>query len=112
SRIEPPSCSGLSRHGLSSAEDGSGDHAVLQSIDIPFRATARGRDVFHRPAVVSLAVYHDVTVHGIQMAVNDAMIRPRISIGIGGSCRANVHENTLQDVRSIRSFFLNDILGH
>ena len=110
SRIEPPLGSGFSRQTRRIEQDGSGDNAVLQSIDIPFRATALGLDVLHRPAVVALAVHHDVTVHCIQMAVNDAMIRPRISICIGGSCRTDVAENTLQDVRCIRSFSLNDIV--
>ena len=88
SRLEPPLRSGLPRQARRIEEDGAGDHAIFQSIDIPFRATARGLDVFHRPAVVSLAVHHDVTVHGIQMAVNHAMIRARILVSIGGAGRS------------------------
>src|SRR5579862_6832684 len=106
SRIEPPLRSNLSRKTCRIEEDGSGYNTVFQSVDIPFRTTARGLDVLHRHSVVSLAVYHHVTVHGIQMAVNNAMIRACILVSIAGASRANIEENTLQDIRRIRGYFL------
>ena len=111
SRLEPALRRGLSRQAGRVEEDASRDNAILQGIDIPFRATACGLYVFHRPSVVSLAVNHDVAVYGIQMAVNHAMIGARILVSIGGACRTHIAENTLQDIRRIRSFFLDDIVS-
>src|SRR5256885_6464148 len=78
SRPQPTLGSGLSRHEWRIEQDGARDNPILQSVDTAFRATARGRDVFHRHAVVALAVHHHVTVQGIEMTVNDAVICTRV----------------------------------
>src|SRR6516162_11770270 len=110
SRLQPPLGSGLSWQASRIEEDGSGDNTIFQRVNIPFWATARSLDVIHRPAIVSLAVNHDVTVHRIQMAVNHTMICTCVLIPIGGACRGHIAENALQNVRRILGLFLSDIV--
>src|ERR1700722_19070451 len=110
SGFEPPLRGGLAWQPRPIEEDGSGDHAIFQSVDIPLRATARGDDVFHRPAVVALTFRHDVTIHRVQMTVNHAMIRAGVLVAISRAGGTNSAENTLQNVRRIRSFLLDDIV--
>src|SRR5260370_3296055 len=51
SRIEPSLGSGLSGEPRGIEENGSGAHAVLQSVDIPSLSTALARGRFHPPAL-------------------------------------------------------------
>src|SRR2546427_12858219 len=85
SRLQPPLRSGLSRQECRIEQDGARDNTILQSVDTAFRATARGRDVFPRHAVVALAIHHHVTVQGIKMTVNDAVNWTRALVSIRGS---------------------------
>ena len=56
-------------------------------------------------SVVAFAVDHHVAVHGVEMTVNDAMIRTRVLVLIGGACRTHRTQNALQDIRCIRGMF-------
>src|SRR5262249_3827368 len=107
SGIEPPLRSRFSRQACRIEEDAARDDSVLQGIDVPFRATTRSLDVFHRNSVIPLSLGHDVTVHGIKMAVDHAMVCARILIPIGCSCWTDIAEKTLQYVRRIHGLFLS-----
>ncbi len=84
----------------------------FNALMLPFGQPRLGNDIFHRNAVVSLAVHHHVTIQGIQMAVSHAMVRARILIRVGGACRSDGAESALEDVRRIhQAFSSNDIVG-
>src|SRR5580704_6800168 len=58
--FEPALRRGFARQTRRVKEDGAGDHAVFQGVDIAFRAAASGLDVFHGSTVVALAIDHHV----------------------------------------------------
>src|SRR5207248_1547316 len=84
-RFQPTLRSSFSRQARRIEKDASGNDAIFQSIDISLRTATCGLDVLHRSPVVSLAVDHDVTVHGIQVTVNHAVIRAGVLVSIGGA---------------------------
>ena len=111
SGLQPALWSSLPRQARRIEQNGPRDDAILQGIDTPFRAATRGLDLFHRHAVISLAFHHDVTVHGVKMAVTHPMVRARVLVSVRGASRIDVAENALEDVGRIRSLFLHDIVG-
>src|SRR2546425_8532133 len=104
-RLQPTLRRGLPWQARRIEQNASGDDAILQSIDAPFRATAGRLDVFHRHTVVSLSFDHDMAVHGIQMAVAYPMVRARVLVPIGGAGRIDIAKNALQYVRRIHRLF-------
>ena len=82
----------------------------FRALMLPFRTTARGRDLFHRHAVVALAVHHHVAVQGVEMTVNDAVICTGVLVSIGGAGRKHRIECALQDIGGIRGSFLRDVV--
>ena len=70
SRFQPSLRSNFTGQKRRVEQDGTRHHAVFQGGNAPLRTTARGFDIFHRHAVIPLALIHHVTVHRIQMTVD------------------------------------------
>src|SRR5439155_19330361 len=82
SGLQPTLCRNLSRQKCGIEQNAARDDAVFQGIDTSSRTTARGLDLIHGYAVITLAVGHDVTIHRIEMAVDNAVIAATILITI------------------------------
>ena len=89
-RFQPTLRGRLPRQACCVKENAPCNDAILQRVDVALRATARSLNVLHGPAVVSLAFGHNVTVHGIKMAVNDPMIRARVLVPIRCAGRIDI----------------------
>src|SRR6266705_5771618 len=108
SGLQPTFCSGLSRQKCGIEQNAARDDAVFQGIDTSSRTTARGLDLIHGYAVITLAVGHDVTIHRIDMAVDNAVIAATILITIQSHTRADINDGSFQNHRSIDVSRLND----
>src|SRR5947209_10839992 len=111
SGLQPTLCGGLSRQKCGIEQNAARDDAVFQGIDTSSRTTARGLDLIHGYAVITLAVGHDVTIHRIEMAVDNAVIAATILITIWSDTRADINDGAFQNRRSIDGTLLNDIVG-
>src|SRR6266571_2155797 len=111
SGLQPTLCGGLSRQKCGIEQNAARDDAVFQGIDTSSRTTARGLDLIHGYAVITLAVGHDVTIHRIEMAVDNAVIAAAILVTIQSDTRADVNDGAFQNRRGIDGTLLNDIVG-
>ena len=111
SGLQPTLCGGLSRQKCGIEQNAARDDAVFQGIDTSSRTTARGLDLIHGYAVITLAVGHDVTIHRIEMAVDNAVIAAAILVTIQSDTRADINDGAFQNRRGIDGTLLNDIVG-
>src|SRR6266566_4808981 len=109
--LQPTLRRGLSRQECGIEQNAARDDAVFEGIDTSSRTTARGLDLIHRYAVITLAVGHDVTIHRIEMAVNNAVIAAAILVTIQSDTRADINDGAFQNRRGIDGTLLNDIVG-
>src|SRR4029078_12205155 len=110
SRFKPALCRSFPGQARCVELDGARYYAIFESRDVPFRATVRGLDVFHWPAVISLAFKHDMTIHCVQVAVDDAVICARVLVAVGSAGWRNIVESPIQYERRISGLFLGDVM--
>src|SRR6185436_9109586 len=82
SRFQPALRGGLAGQSRGVEQDAASDDAVFRRVDTAARAAASRLDVLHGHAVVTLAVHHDVAVHGVEMTVNYSMVRARVLVPV------------------------------
>ena len=110
-RFQPPLGSRLSRKARGVEQNAPRHDAVLQRVDVASWTAACRLDLIHRYAVIALTVGHNVTVHRIEMAVNDSVVTTGILVAIESNTRADVDHRALQDSWSIDCAFLNHVVG-
>src|SRR5881397_1570460 len=110
-RLQPSLGTRPSRKTRGVEQNAASHNAVLQRVDTASGTAAGSLDVIHRYAVVAFTVGHDVTVHRIEMAVNDSVIATRILVAIQSDTRTHVDHRPVQSRWSIDGAFLNHIVS-
>ena len=110
-RFQPAFRRGLARQQGGIEQHGTGEDAILVGHDAAARATVGGFHFLPAHAVVAHALEHDVTVQGVQVAVNGAVIAAAVLVAIRGAGRGHPQHFAVQHRRGVHGRFLIDVMG-